>query len=208
MPVSIKKFIHQIAGKKAPGPSTTFTVFHIFYSLKLIAQKPLGRKKLAEKLEVGEGAVRTIISRLKEEDLIETSKQGCNLTRKGLDIWKQFEEIFPKQMALPRSDLSSSEFNYVFLVKNCGQKVKSGINQRDAAIFAGARNALVIVYRNGHLCIEFVSSRIEQDYPIVASQILNELTPEENDVIIVAGADSLLRAKRGAFAASWSLISF
>jgi predicted transcriptional regulator len=208
MPVSLKKFIHQIAGKKAPGPSTTFTVFHIFYALELIAQKPLGRNKLAEKLEVGDGAVRTIISRLKEEDLIETSKQGCNLTRKGLDIWKQFEEIFPKQMALPRSDLSSSEFNYAFLVKNCGQKVKSGINQRDAAIFAGARNALVIVYRNGHLCIESVSSRIEQDYPIVASQIINELKPEENDVIIVAGADSLLRAKRGAFAASWSLISF
>ena len=208
MPVSLKKFIHQIAGKKAPGPSTTFTVFHIFYALELIAQKQLGRNKLAEKLEVGDGAVRTIISRLKEEDLIETSKQGCNLTRKGLDIWKQFEEIFPKQMALPRSDLSSSEFNYAFLVKNCGQKVKSGINQRDAAIFAGARNALVIVYRNGHLCIESVSSRIEQDYPIVASQILNELKPEENDVIIVAGADSLLRAKRGVFAASWSLISF
>ena len=208
MPVSLKKFLHQIAGKKAPGPSTTFTVFHIFYALELIAQKPLGRNKLAEKLEVGDGAVRTIISRLKEEDLIETSKQGCNLTRKGLDIWKQFDEIFPKQMALPRSDLSSSEFNYAFLVKNCGQKVKSGINQRDAAIFAGALNALVIVYRNGHLCIESVSSRIEQDYPIVASQIINELKPEENDVIIVAGADSLLRAKRGVFAASWSLISF
>ena len=208
MPVSLKKFIHQIAGKKAPGPSTTFTVFHIFYALELIAQKQLGRNKLAEKLEVGDGAVRTIISRLKEEDLIETSKQGCNLTRKGLDIWKQFDEIFPKQMALPRSDLSSSEFNYAFLVKNCGQKVKSGINQRDAAIFAGALNALVIVYRNGHLCIESVSSRIEQDYPIVASQIINELKPEENDVIIVAGADSLLRAKRGVFAASWSLISF
>jgi len=208
MPVSIKKLIHQIAGKKAPGPSTTFTVFHIFYALELIAQKPLGRKKLAEKLAVGDGAVRTIISRLKEADLIETSKQGCDLTRKGLDIWKQFEGIFPKQMALSKSDLSSSEFNYAFLVKNCGQKIKSGISQRDAAIFAGARNALVIVYTNGHLCIESVSSRIEQDYPKVASQILNELTPKENDVIIVAGADSLLRAKRGAFAASWSLISF
>lgn len=208
MPVSIKKFIHQIAGKKAPGPSTTFTVFHIFYALELIAQTPLGRNKLAEKLEVGDGAVRTIISRLKEEDLIETSKQGCSLTRKGLDIWKQFEEIFPKEIVFPRSDLSSSEFNYAFLVKNCGQKVKSGINQRDAAIFAGARNAIVIVYRNGHLCIESVSSCIEQDYPVVASRIINELAPEENDVIIVAGADSLLRAKRGAFAASWSLISF
>lgn len=208
MAVSIKKFIHQISGKKAPGPSTTFTVFHIFYALELIAQKPLGRNKLAEKLDVGDGAVRTIINRLKEADLIETSKEGCTLTAKGCAIWRQFEEIFPKQMVLPKSDLSSSEFNYAFLVNNCGQGVKSGINQRDAAIFAGARNALVIVYRNRHLCIEFVSSCIELDYPEVASQILKELNPNENDVIIIAGADSLLRAKRGAFAASWSLISF
>ena len=48
---------------------------------------------------------------------------------------------------------------------------------------------------------------IEKDYPKAASQILKELTPEDNDAIIIAGADSALRAKRGAFAASWSLIS-
>ena len=84
MAASLKKFMQQIAGKKAPGPSTTFTIFHIFYALELLAQKPLGRNKLAEKLEVGDGAVRTIISRLKDAGLIETSKEGCNLTKKGL----------------------------------------------------------------------------------------------------------------------------
>ena len=47
----------------------------------------------------------------------------------------------------------------------------------------------------------------EKDYPKAASQILKELTPEDNDAIVIAGADSALRAKRGAFAASWSLIS-
>ncbi|MCJ7793776.1 winged helix-turn-helix domain-containing protein, partial [Candidatus Bathyarchaeota archaeon] len=96
MAASLKKFIQEIAGKKAPGPSTTFTVFHVFYALELLAQKPLGRNKLAEKLNVGDGAVRTIISRLRDAGLIETSKEGCNLTKKGLEIWRQFEEIFPK----------------------------------------------------------------------------------------------------------------
>jgi DNA-binding MarR family transcriptional regulator len=206
MALTIKKFMQQIAGKKAPGPSTTFTIFHVFYALELMAQRPLGRNKLAEKLNVGDGAVRTIISRLKEADLIETSKEGCNLTKKGLETWRQFDEIFPKRMEVPRSELSASEFNYAFLVRSCGQKVQSGIDQRDAAIIAGARKALVIVFKNGHLSIESVSDNIEREYPKAASQILKDLSPQENDVIIIAGAESALKAKRGAFAASWSLI--
>ena len=206
MAASLKKFIQGIAGKKAPGPSTTFTVFHIFYALELMSQKPLGRNKLAKKLNVGDGAVRTIISRLRNADLIETSKEGCSLTKKGLEIWRQFEQVFPKRLEIPKSELNESEFNFAFLVKNSGQKVRSGIDQRDAAIIAGARKALVIVFKNGHLRIESVSDCIEKDYPKAASQILKELTPEDNDAIIVAGADSALRAKRGAFAASWSLI--
>jgi predicted transcriptional regulator len=206
MAVSLKKFMQQTAGKKAPGPSTTFTIFHVFYALELLAQKPLGRNKLAEKLNVGDGAVRTIISRLREAGLIETSKEGCTLTKKGLDIWQQFEEIFPKRIEIPKSELAQSEFNFAFLVKNSGQKVGSGIDQRDAAIIAGARKALVIVSKNGHLCIESVSNCIEQQYPKAASLILKEFVPQNNDVIIIAGADSTLRAKRGAFAASWSLI--
>jgi len=206
MVASLKKFMQQIAGKKAPGPSTTFTIFHVFYALELLAQKPLGRNKLAEKLQVGDGAVRTIISRLRDAGLIETSKEGCNLTKKGEEIWRQFEEIFPKRVELPRSELTESPYNFAFLVKNCKLKFGSGIDQRDAAIIAGARKALVIVFRQGHLCIESISDCIEKQYPKAATLILKELMPTDNDVIIIAGADSALKAKRGAFAASWSLI--
>jgi len=207
MATSLKKLIQEIAGKKASGPSTSFTVFHVFYALELMAQKPLGRNKLAKKLNVGDGTVRTIISRLRNAGLIESSKEGCNLTKKGLEIWEQFEQVFPKRIEIPKSELNGSEFNFAFLVKNSGQKVGSGIDQRVAAIIAGARKALVIVFKDGHLRIESVSNCIEKDYPKAATQIINALTPEDNDVIIVAGSDSALRAKRGAFAASWSLIS-
>jgi predicted transcriptional regulator len=207
MAVSFKKFMQQIAGKKAPGPLTSFTIFHVFYALELLSQKPLGRNKLAEKLNVGDGAVRTIISRLVDAGLVETSKEGCNLTKKGLEIWGQFEEIFPVRVEIPKSELAGSEFNFAFLVKNSGQKVGSGIDQRDAAIIAGARKALVIVVKNGHLRIESVSDCIEQQYSKAANLLVEELKPIDNDVIIIAGSDSLLKAKRGAFAASWSLIA-
>jgi predicted transcriptional regulator len=207
MALSLKRFMQHIAEKKAPGPSTSFTIFHIFYALELMSQKSLGRNKLAEQLNVGDGAVRTIISRLREADLIDASKEGCSLTEKGREIWRQFEEIFPERLSLPKSELIGSEFNYAFLVKNRGEKVESGIDQRDAAIIAGARKALVIVYQKGHLRIEGVSSSIEKEYPKAANHILTTLTPQDNDVVIVAGGDTALKAKRGAFAASWSLIT-
>ena len=206
MATSLKKFILGISGKKAPGPSTSFTVFHIFCALELMSSRPYGRNKLAKELNVGDGAVRTIISRLKDAGLIETSKEGCNLTRKGLDIWRQFEQLFPKRLEIAKSELNASHFNFAFVVKNCGNQVGSGIDQRDSAIIAGAHKACVMVFKDGRLCIESVSDCVEKEYPKAANQILMELTPQNNDVIIIAGADSALEAKCGAFAASWSLI--
>ena len=181
-------------------------MFHIFYALELMSEKTIGRNKLAEKLNVGEGAIRTIISRLIDAGLIATSKEGCTLTSKGLRTWKEFEEAFPKRMAVEKNELATADYNCAFLVKNSGHKIKSGIDQRDAAIVAGARKAIVIVSKNGHLRIDSVSDNIESEFPKAASQIMRDLKPENNDVIIIAGAETPLKAMRGAFAASWSLL--
>jgi predicted transcriptional regulator len=204
---AFKEYIEILAKEKAPGPSTTFSMFHIFYALELLSQEPVGRNKLAGLLGVGEGAIRTIIRRLQEAGLIRISKEGSSLTEKGLKIWKRFEELFPARSEIEKNDLTHSEYNYAFLVKNIGNKVKSGIDQRDAAIMGGARRAVVIVAKKGHLVIESVSSSVEIDFPTAATKILKNIKPDDNDVIIVAGAEALLKAKRGAFAAAWVLIS-
>jgi predicted transcriptional regulator len=207
MTSEFKQFIENVAGEKAPGPSTTFSVAHIFSALELIAEKPIGRNKLAEKLNVGEGAIRTIINHLKDADLIVTSKNGCILTNKGLSTWKKFEEFCPKRGEIEKTELTTAEHNYAFLVKNSGHKVKSGIEERDAAIVAGAKRAVIIVSKSGHLSIESVSSDIAKEFPKAANQILKVTQPEDNDVIVIAGADTLQKAKHAAFAASWALLN-
>ncbi len=203
---AFKQFIEDVVSQKAPGPSTTFTVSHIFFALDLMAEKPIGRNKLARKLEVGEGTVRTIINRLKNYGMIETSKEGCNLTSKGFAVWKNFEELFPRRVELGETELTNAKYNYAFLVKNSGRKVKSGIEQRDAAIVAGAKQAAIMVSKEGHLTIESVSNRLEQQFPKAADQILNAIHPADNDVVVLVGADTMGKAKHGAFAASWTLI--
>jgi len=206
MTSAFKQFIENIAKQKAPGPSTTFTVSHIFYALELMIQKPIGRNKLAMKLEVGEGTIRTIINRLKEAGLITTSKEGCTLTSKGLGIWKKFAEYFPERAEIGKTELTNAEHNYAFLVKNSGHKVKSGIEQRDAAIMAGAKRAVIIVSKEQHLTIDSVSNNLEKEFPAAARQILQTVHPEDNDVIIIVSAGIPNKAKQGAFAASWSLL--
>jgi hypothetical protein len=70
----------------------------------------------------------------------------------------------------------------------------------------GAKRAIVIVAKKGHLVIDSVSGSIEKEFPQATAKILRNLKPQDNDAIVVAGADTLVRAKRGAFAAAWVLI--
>lgn len=206
MSFKVKEIIKRITNEKAPGPSTSFSMFHVFYALELISKTTIGRNKLAKKLEVGEGVVRTIINHLKDEKLISTSKKGCTLTDKGLKLWNKLEQLFPERGEVKRTILNNSQFNYAFLVKNAGHKIKSGIIQRDAAIMGGAKRSIAIVAKVKKLAIESVSDDIERDFPKATKTLLTNFSPDNNDVIIVAGADSPIRAKRGAFAASWVLI--
>jgi predicted transcriptional regulator len=207
MVLSLKKFITSTTDKKAPGPLTTFSLFHIFYALEHLSQRPLGRNKLADKLGVGDGAIRTIINRLKVAELISNTKEGCVLTQSGQEIWRQFEQVFPIRSEIPKTEITPSEFNYGFMIKNYGDSIKSGIDQRDAAIIAGAKRAIVLITKRGHLYVPSVDQCIEEEYVDAAAEILKRITPQNSkDVIIIAGAETPLKAKTGAFAAAWSLI--
>lgn len=202
-----KRFIEGLAHEKAAGPATSFSMFHIIYALELMAQKPIGRNKLAERLGVGEGAIRTIVHHLQDARLVETAKAGMSLTSKGEKTWCQYETLFPKRVEVEKNQLTHSAFNFAILAKGYGGKVKSGIEQRDAAIMGGAKRAIAIVCRGGHLVIDSISANIEKEYPDSARAILKGMAPEENDVIVIAGSDEdPLKAKRGAFAAAWVLL--
>jgi 5,10-methenyltetrahydromethanopterin hydrogenase len=72
---------------------------------------------------------------------------------------------------------------------------------------AGAKRAVIIVSKGGHLSIESVSNDIAKEFPKAANQILKVTQPEDNDVIVIAGADALQKAKHAAFAASWALLN-
>ena len=202
----VKQFLEKTAREKAPGPAPTFSVLHILRAMELVAEKPIGRTKLASGLNVGQGAARTIINRLREAGLLSTSKMGCKLTTKGLRLWEEYKKVFQKKIEIGENELTHAKHNFAVLAKNCGHKIRSGIEQRDAAVKIGAKGAITIIFRDGRLIIPSVSDNFARDFPATAEKIVRLLQPEENDVVVISGADTLDLAEHGIVAATWTLL--
>lgn len=206
MTLKIKQFLEKTAREKAPGPAPTFSVLHMLRVMEIVAEKPIGRTKLAVELRLGQGATRTIINRLREAGLLSTSKMGCKLTTKGLKLWKEYKKIFQKKIEIRESELTHAKYNFAVLAKNCGHKIMSGIEQRDAAVRIGAKGAITVIARGGRLIIPSVSDDFARDFPTTAEKIVRLLQPEENDAVVISGADTLDVAEQGITAATWTLL--
>lgn len=205
MPLGFRHALEEVTSQKAAGPFPSFSVHHIMLILELIAQKPTGRNKLAETLGIGDGATRTIIGRLLSAGLIETSKAGCCLTTKGEGIWREYQ-LSVRKVKIERNELTDAEHSYAILVRNQAHKLSSGIEQRDAAVKAGAKSATTIMFKKGRLTIPSVSNSLRKDFPKAACQITVLLKPEENDIVIVASAESPEKAEYGVLAAAWTFL--
>ena len=202
----VKELLNSLVKEKAPGPALTFTSLHLIKVLELIAEGPIGRGKLARKLGIGEGTIRTIIKRLKDSNLIEISKNGCHLTNFGENFWKKFKEKIPKKVFLEKNEFSLAEYTVAVLIKKCGDKVRIGMQQRDAAIMAGAKGATTLIVKDGKIILPGVSDDVAKDYPVAYRQIVKLLKPEHNDVVIVGTGETKEKAEYGALAAALTLL--
>jgi len=205
--MSVRRHLERLVLEKAPGPVPSFNVFDIVKVLETIADAGLiGRGKISEKLRLGEGATRTLLARLSDAKLITTSKSGCALTGKGKRLWEEFSAIMPQKVELQENELTFAPYNVAVLVKNRVQKVEKGLEQRDAAVRAGARGAMTLLLKGNRLVLPTISQNLASDYPKAFSQIAKLRNLEENDVVIICGADGRKEAEYGALAAAWTII--
>ena len=199
--------LEELTREKAPGPLPSFSILHMLKMLELIATKgPVGRNKLSKELKLGEGATRTMIERLAEKEMLTILKEGCVLTEKGKKMWTAYSRIFPKKIRLAKNELTLSDCNIALLVKDCGDKVTAGMEQRDAAVVVGAKSATTLLVRDGKLIIPVVSDSVAKDFPKANKQIMKSLKPEEKDVIVVSGADTWEKAEYGVLATSLTFL--
>jgi predicted transcriptional regulator len=199
--------LRELAKAKAIGPAPSFTELHLLKAIEKIKREgPIGRAKLSEELGLGEGATRTIISHLRDSDMIEVSKAGCILKAKGSEILEGIEHEVGPVVQISKSPITVGDRNVGILVKRAAHKVRYGVEQRDAAIRIGAVGATTLLYTEKKLSMPPIEPCISTEWPEVAADILEAFNPEENDVIIISGGDTVEQAENGARAAAWTLI--
>jgi predicted transcriptional regulator len=205
--MSAKDFLEKLVQERALGPSPTFTIFDVLKALETVAESSsIGRGLLSEKLELGEGATRTLVSRLTEANLVTISRNGCALTGRGKKIWEEIKSSVPFRLKIEDNELTFTAHNVAILIKNHAKKVGKGLEERDAAVRVGASGATTLVYRNGKLILPTISADASKDYPKAHHQIMQLMNPMENDVVIVCCGETLKAAEYGALAAAWTLL--
>lgn len=198
----------ELVSSGAPGPAPSFTSAHILLAFLTIANSSyVGRKTLATKSGLGEGAVRTILRKLKEGGYVDTIRSGCYLTRSGRALAKSIHTDMSDVVPIPKSDLTMGDNQAALILRGAGKNVHLGIEQRDSAIRIGAAGATTYAMKSGKFAIPGGSSNCEKDYPSQAwSYLKRNLRPKNEDAVILCGARDEVSAKLGALAAATTLL--
>lgn len=183
------------------GPISKFSDYHIWKTLlSLDKNDPIGRKRLASILGIGEGSTRTILKLLTDEGYVTSSKDGMLITEKGLALR---DSIYFELAPVKVENLTINNFNCAVRIPHSAKRVTFGCEERDVAIIAGAKGATTLVCNNGKLL--FPGSDFPADKE-TENVLRKNFKIRHDDVIIIGTAETYNLAECGAVTAALNLI--
>ena len=190
------------------GPPTHFHPWHLIIAFHTFCQStsPIGRYQLGTNLGIGDGSIRSLIRFLRNQELIEpVSRQGHQLSLRGKLYCKDLTQRLVKTEELPPSSYTIDSHNFGCHLRRLAHLVTDGVEQRDAAMKAGASGATTFIQDSDQDTIIMAKNhRIQKKYLTIV------LAPFEigiNDVLIVGSSSNNLTAQLGAFAATLTLLN-
>ena len=180
------------------GNLPNFTKLDVLRCLFRI-EKPLSRSVLSERLELGEGTIRSILDILKGNNLLASGKKGHYLSQKGKELLKEVN----KNIGISKADLSfvfPSKKGIAVQIRHAKNKkgLAKAYELRDTAVKAGADGALILEYDGKLRLYELETSTNKYDF----DEIGKNFSLEKTDLVIAAYADSYKLAEYGALAAA------
>jgi predicted transcriptional regulator len=198
--------VAKVAAKIAPGRQPSFAEAHVVEALEDISSLgAVGRLRLSRDLDLGEGETRTLLKHLKNEGLIEVSKSGISLSEAGRKLLSSLRAVLSEQVEISSTPLTVGRFNVAVRVAGMKNSVKYGLEQRDAAIKAGAKGATTFVFGKNGLAMPGTGEDVSKSgFSIIAA--LSKLSLKEGDVIIIGSADEKIKAELGTKTAALELL--
>ncbi len=167
--MKLKELLSEITKAKR-GVKPAYTKYHVLKCLLLIYNdEPIGRIKLSKALNLGETSVRTLLSRLKELDIINIdrvggvylSDHGRSLLKKVMDIIHGIQKI---DSIYIEKIMPQYKYVYSLSLKIPLRKLNIKLTSlRDIIIRSGADAALILIVENGKLCLPYDDTVICED---------------------------------------------
>ncbi|HYZ49273.1 MAG TPA: DUF4443 domain-containing protein, partial [Nitrososphaeraceae archaeon] len=186
------KALTKIASRYAPSRILSFELVHIFKTFQLLDKNEhISRVLLCQELALGEGSVRTLVKHLKMQNLVKSTNGGTRLTEKGKVLSSELLQSIPSEANMPKCSIALGKFNYVILLRKYGFAIKSGIEQRDAAIKIGAVGATTLLYKDRKFIMPgtYDNKNSLQKEPHIVNLLIDKLKPTDDDVMII-GSDN------------------
>jgi hypothetical protein len=188
-------------GPRLGGPIPKFRDYHIWKTLYCLNENsPVGRKKLATMLSIGEGSTRTILNLLQDNGLIVINKNGVMMTPEGRNCWNS---AYMELQSLDMGELTIGKADCVIRIPAIASKVKYGCEERDNAIKAGAIGATTLICSEGTIIFPGSEYRVD---PKIESKIKEKFIVKNDDVIIIGTADDYRTAELGAITSGLELL--
>lgn len=154
--------------------------------------KNLGRQEIARELGLGEGTVRTILNILKSKKLLDSTKKGHFLSRKGQETLNQINDCIGMPRNIQTQDIYPNSEKTGVLVRNI-TNLKELYRLRDIAVKNKADGAIILKFEDKLYAPEF---DYEQDY----KELEKYFDFRNSDVLVIAFANDGKDAENGALA--------
>jgi len=195
--------LSKVAQRHAPSRMLSFDLVHVFKTMQMMAdEKRISRSLMMEELSLGEGSIKTLVKHLKMYGLVENSNAGMWMTSKGETLYGKLHVSIPREMDISKCSVALGKFNHAVLLKDMAHNIKSGIEQRDAAIKAGAVGATTLLCKNDRLVLPGTGEDLMRNDQKIHALIMEKLSPEQNDVIIIGSSQSKKIAEMAAKSAA------
>jgi len=174
----------------------------LFILWLLKTEGEIGRYRLAKMLGVSQGIARGMLTQMKRRRLIIVRpRAGARPSQKGLGELSTLMSRHSLKL-VERFDqelLGLGPASVVFQVSGQSHRLRHGIEQRDAAIKAGATGAVTFFFDGKILRFPGVVEPVSRRSFATFEQLKARLRMRKGDVVLIAFADTWWEAARGGF---------
>jgi hypothetical protein len=199
--------LQNIVSRKGSSKILTFSIPHVFKALQLLSKDQfVSRATFGREIHLGEGAVKTLISHLKEAEIIESTKSGSFLTDKGIKLSRQIQKTITNECKIKKCKLIPEKNNHAVILKDYSFAIKTGLEQRDYAIMYGSSGCITILFKENNFVFPGENKDCFGNDKKTKKDIIDNLEPKEGDVIIISSSDDPFVAEISAKnSALWTL---